>query len=84
MQEFILRAATFLVWPILASFFGGLAATIAGVFFGESILKFFVSLSGVPIPTMWELGVILGFLSGFLRPVVFTDIQVPRKEREMK
>tara|TARA_R110000851_G_scaffold3701_2_gene15083 strand:- start:12 stop:251 length:240 start_codon:yes stop_codon:yes gene_type:complete len=57
---------------ICGAFFGGVSGWIVGLFFTETILGTLsaVGISGV---TMWQLGVTLGFVSGFFKSVKQSD-----------
>ena len=55
-----------LVHPILGAFFGGVGGWLVGIFFGDLILGTLAAL-GIKGLTMWQLGVTLGFLSGYQR-----------------
>ena len=55
-----------LVLPILGAFFGGVGGWLVGIFFGDLILGTLAAL-GIKGLTMWQLGVTLGFLSGYQR-----------------
>ena len=51
---------------ILGPFFGGLGGWVVGLVFGDTILGIFSQL-GIHNITMFQAGVFLGFVGGFLR-----------------
>ncbi|MFN7902562.1 MAG: hypothetical protein ACK5O1_07035 [Holosporales bacterium] len=52
--------------PILGAFFGGVGGWIVGIVFGDLILGVLAAF-GIKGLTMWQLGVTLGFLSGYFK-----------------
>jgi len=61
-----------LLAPLIGVLFGALSGWVVGWFFSETILAFFAAL-GVKGLAMWQIGAALGFVSGFLRPKVFSN-----------
>jgi hypothetical protein len=55
-----------LILPILGSFCGGVGGWLVGIFFGDLILGTLAAF-GVKGLSMWQLGVTLGFLSGYFK-----------------
>ena len=54
------------VLPIVGAFFGGVGGWLVGIVFGDLILGTLSAL-GIKGLTMWQLGVTLGFLSGYFK-----------------
>ena len=52
--------------PVLGAFFGGVGGWLVGILFGDLILGT-LSVLGIKGLTMWQIGVTLGFLSGYFK-----------------
>ncbi|NEP52893.1 MAG: hypothetical protein F6K65_30465 [Moorea sp. SIO3C2] len=62
----LIAALALIVIPILGALAGGLGGWITGIFFGDLILGT-LAACGVKGISMWQLGLTLGFISGFVR-----------------
>ena len=51
---------------IFGTLFGGVAGWVVGIFFGDTILGI-LSQIGIKGITMWQFGVFMGFVGGFIR-----------------
>ncbi len=54
------------VGVLLSTLVGAFVGWLVGLFFGETILGFFAGL-GITGFKMWQIGAVLGFISGFFR-----------------
>ena len=59
---------------IFGTLLGGLAGWLVGVFFGDTILGIAAQL-GVKGITMFQLGLFLGFVGGFLKTKVSAEVK---------
>ena len=55
-----------LILPIAGAFFGGIGGWLVGIVFGDLILGTLAAF-GIKGLSMWQLGVTLGFLSGYFK-----------------
>ncbi len=55
-----------IVLPMLGAFFGGVGGWLVGIAFGDAILGT-LAACGIKGLSMWQLGVTLGFLSGYFK-----------------
>ena len=59
------------IGAVMSTFFGALGGWIVGLFFTDTILGTLQVLGFTTTGlTMWKLGATLGFVGGFLRPIV--------------
>jgi len=61
----LILGGVFLFIP-LGTLFGGLVGYVVGIFFGDTILATLAQV-GFKGLTMWQIGLTLGFVSGFFR-----------------
>jgi len=72
MSSFIVGAlllfASLVVTTLLGALFGAFAGWVVGWFFDVTLLAFFAEL-GIQGLEMWQIGMSLGFIGGFFKPV---------------
>ena len=54
------------VLPLLGALLGALSGWVVGWFFSETILGF-LAIFGIKGFTMWQIGMVLGFIGGFFK-----------------
>ena len=62
----VVEVGGLLILPIARAFFGGVGGWLVGIVFGDMILCTLTAF-GIKGLTMWQLGVTLGFLSGYFK-----------------
>lgn len=65
----MLAVAAIFFFILLSTFIGGFTGWVIGLFYGDTILRIFAQL-GVKDITMFDLGIFLGFVGGFLKTKV--------------
>ncbi len=70
MLKFFTVMLLYIVTVILTTLMGGIAAWTVGLFFGKAILGLLATV-GISGLTMWQIGVSLGFVLGFITSAFF-------------
>lgn len=60
-----LRIIQWISIPVTKGFYGGMSGFVLGFCYGEQISKFLIDID-IKNMAVWELGIILGILSGFV------------------
>lgn len=66
MLNILIILAVLFTLPLLGFLFGAFSGWVVGLFFGHIVLGFFSQI-GLDGFTMWEIGGILGFVSGYFK-----------------